>query len=63
MQRQLACAALGRVTQICGHQWDRWFFRIYPVFEALSAKHIEEDAGGDSLWGLVGRIWWQEACE
>ncbi|MEH6517788.1 MAG: hypothetical protein V7742_13975 [Halioglobus sp.] len=29
-------AALGRVTEVCGHQWSRWFFRAYHLHQAMN---------------------------
>lgn len=34
-------AALGRVTEVCGHRWTRWFFRIQHLFDALNAQAQE----------------------
>ena len=31
-------AALGRVTEVCGHQWVRWFFRIFHLAQALDSE-------------------------
>lgn len=31
-------SALGRVTEVCGHQWSRWFFRAYHLSQALDAE-------------------------
>ena len=32
--------ALGRVTEVCGHRWSRWFFRAYHLIQALD-KELE----------------------
>lgn len=31
-------AALGRVTEVCGHRWSRWFFRAYHLMQALDSE-------------------------
>jgi len=32
-------SALGRVTEVCGHRWNRWFFRVYHLVQALDEEN------------------------